>query len=305
VYGYDQKAFALQEIEDDVIGRIAATIADNSGVMPRRLLDEEKAGSIASSAVTKAILRYYHATSFPTPENTTTALQALSEAHQRFSNHVTILAMLADMHAQAFLLGVYDEPKLTQVEKMARQAIPLDDKCQLAHWVMGWVYFLRFQAEPCVRELDIALSLNSNYAIVLFASAYMLAMIGDWDRGISLIKKALHLNPHYSGHSRFVFFLNHYRNGDFEDAWREALYINTPDFFIDPLSRASVLRQLGRKDEASAALDELVELIPDFHLKGKKQLRLFVFSENNVDILWEGLVNECRYAVSISLDTYP
>ena len=40
--------------------------------------------------------------------------------------------------------------------------------------------------------------------------------------------------------------------------------INTPGDFIDPLFRAAVLGQLGSMEEAHAALQELLNLVPDY-----------------------------------------
>ena len=78
--------------------------------------------------------------------------------------------------------------------------------------------------------------------------------------------------------------------GEYEAALNEALRINSPQFYIDPLSRAAVLGQLGRITQANAALQELVSFMPDFIKIGRKQLRIVVFSEENVEMLWDGLV---------------
>ena len=66
--------------------------------------------------------------------------------------------------------------------------------------------------------------------------------------------------------------------------------INSPLFYIDPLSRAAVLGQLGRITKANAALQELLSLVPDFIKTGRKQLRIVVFSEEHVEMLWDGLL---------------
>ena len=65
--------------------------------------------------------------------------------------------------------------------------------------------------------------------------------------------------------------------------------INTPGFFIDPLFRAAVLEQLGCMEEAHAALQELLNLVPNFLATGRERLRRIVFSEDHEEILWDGL----------------
>jgi tetratricopeptide (TPR) repeat protein len=205
-------------------------------------------------------------------------------------NYATILAMLADLSGQLFFLGMRDESVLDQAEILARQSISLEPNHQHAHWVAGWFHFLKFQAELCIKELEIALSLNPNHANLLGAAAYLLAMIGQWDRGLSLMQKAMRLNPHHPGWYRFVVYLNHYRFGEYEAALNETLRINSPQFYIDPLSRAAVLGRLGRIPQANSALQELLSLMPAFADTGKKQLRIVVFSKEHVEMLWEGLL---------------
>ena len=109
--------------------------------------------------------------------------------------------MLADLSGQLFLLGISDESVLDQAEILARHAISLEPNLQHAHWVTGWLHFLRFRAELCIKELEIVLSLNPNHANLLGATAYLLTMVGQWDQAIPLAHKAMRLNPHH--HFRF------------------------------------------------------------------------------------------------------
>ena len=61
------------------------------------------------------------------------------------------------------------------------------------------------------------------------------------------------------------------------------------DFFIDSHFCAAVLGQPGRIEEAHAALQELLNLVPGFLTTGRERLRRIVFSEDHEEILWDGL----------------
>jgi len=278
------------EIEDDVAGRVVATIADTFGVIHQTLWNEGSSQPPACGGVYDAMLRFQHAMYFPTPEATTEALQALERAHQEVPHHVTITAMLADLYGQQFFLGMRDESVLERIEPLVRQAISLDPNHQHARWVAGWLHFFRLETEPCARELNIVMSLNPNHANLVGATAYLLAMLGQWNQAIPLARKALRLNPHHPGWYHFVFYLGHYRHGEYAAALNDALKINSPDFFIDALCRAAVLGQLGHISKANAAFQELLSLMPDFMQSGRKQLRIVVFSEAHVEMLWDGLI---------------
>ena len=140
-----------------VVQRVVATIADNFGVIPQALSKESLHQRIESCSTYAAMLRYYHAMFFPTPETTSQALQALKQVDKDVPNYATILAMLADLFGQLFFLGMRDESVLDQAEIFARQAISLEPNHQHAHWVTGWFCF------PGFRPNRVLLSLTSLY----------------------------------------------------------------------------------------------------------------------------------------------
>jgi hypothetical protein len=65
--------------------------------------------------------------------------------------------------------------------------------------------------------------------------------------------------------------------------------INTAGFYLDPLARAATLGQLGRAAEAASALEEMQRLLPDNGIELREFMRRTLFSDENVDMLLEGL----------------
>jgi adenylate cyclase len=277
------------KMEDEIVGRIVATLADSYGVILRALSQDTGPQGIRDNTAYDAILRFHHAIAVLEPEALSQALDALEYALQQHPEHVTLLTMLADIHAQAFQLGMSEESSLDKTASLVRRALALNLNHPHAHWVMGYLHFLRGEADACARECEASLVLNPNHANLVGATGWALTMVGKTERGLSLVQKAMHLNPHYPRWYHLTMFLPHYRKANYEAALEEALRINTPGFFIDPLCRAAVLGQLGRRADANAALQELLSLVPDFPTTGREQLRRIVFSENHVEMLWEGL----------------
>lgn len=201
----------------------------------------------------------------------------------------TALAMLADLHAVTFHILMGEESFLDRAELLVRRALALKPNHPHARWVLGYVSFFRGNAETCARECEAALELNPNHANLVGGVGYMLAMVDEWERGLFLTQRAIRLNPHYPGWYHFVFSFEHYRHRKYEAALEEALRFNSPGFFMDPLVRTAVFGQLGRKTDAHAALQELLDLLPDFSTIGREQLRRIVFSDEHVEMLWDGL----------------
>ena len=65
--------------------------------------------------------------------------------------------------------------------------------------------------------------------------------------------------------------------------------INTSALASIPFFSVTVLGHLWRIEEAHAALQELLNLVPDFLATGRERLRRIVFSEDHEEILWDGL----------------
>jgi tetratricopeptide (TPR) repeat protein len=91
----------------------------------------------------------------------------------------------------------------------------------------------------------------------------MLALSGEWERGISLSARARQLNPHHPGwywHSDF----NHaYRQRDYRAALEIASKMNQTSNWGAWALTAAAFGQLGDREGAAKAIHELLRLRPD------------------------------------------
>ena len=72
-------------------------------------------------------------------------------------------------------------------------------------------------------------------------------------------------------------------------ALSEALKFNFPELYLDPMMRAAALGQLGRHNEAQTAVDQLLELEPDFTSRGRWLVNRYVKVDTLIDSIFEGL----------------
>jgi adenylate cyclase len=67
------------------------------------------------------------------------------------------------------------------------------------------------------------------------------------------------------------------------------LEFNYPELFWDPVLRAAALSQLGKEQEARAAVSELLKLEPEFAMKGRRLISNYVKVDEVAAEILEGL----------------
>ena len=92
----------------------------------------------------------------------------------------------------------------------------------------------------------------------------MLTCAGDLERGLALAARAKQLNPHHPGWYWWVDFCNAYRQGDYRGALGFALKMNLPGHWFMHAAMSAAYGQLGERAAASKALQDLLEIRPDF-----------------------------------------
>ena len=287
---YGLETTSIFELENEIASQVVATIADNFGIIPRTMGKESSDRRADTLSDYEAILRFHHYVRALSEESLAAAVTALENTLNRDPDHAQAAALLGDLIASTYHLGFDDsELVLEQAEMLGRKALALDPNLQPARFTMAQVYFLRFQREPCLEEIENTLQLNPNHANYTAASSLFLVAMGEWERGLQLMLKAMRLNPYHPGWYYLVPFLDQYRRADYEAALSEARRFNTPGYFWDPLIRAAALGQLGRKTEAIEAKDELLALVPDFNRRGRSLIRRLLFVDEHVAMLLDGL----------------
>jgi Flp pilus assembly protein TadD len=143
------------------------------------------------------------------------------------------------------------------------KAVQADPFSQEAHWGLAYAHFHRGELQLFKEEANEALKLNPNRPYIVAFLGLLLWHVGEWDRGLALIEKGYELNPQGPRWLQFPFAWNHFRLGDYETALSVANRIKMPDFYFDPMLHATILGQLGRTEEAKAALARALALQPD------------------------------------------
>ena len=162
-----------------------------------------------------------------------------------------------------------DDPQvLERALKLAQRAAALDDSLPEAHGRLGWIYLWRKQYEQAIAEAERAVALDPNYAEGLSFFGEILNFAGRPKEGTGLVKKAMRVNPHYPPVYLFILGHAYYLAGQYEEAIQtmKRCVTRDPDFLPAHRNLAVIYSELGRDEEARAAVAEVLRISPEASL---------------------------------------
>jgi adenylate cyclase len=150
--------------------------------------------------------------------------------------------------------------------EQARLAVRLDARDGRCQSALGWAYRCTGEFELAKSHMEQGLKLNPNHAGTHADLANILAILGKPEEGVAAMMKAMELNPYHpdwywSALSICLFACRRYeevlaasaRLGNAKTPWTLA-------------REAACLAELGRMEEASRTVSEVLRLQPDFRI---------------------------------------
>jgi adenylate cyclase len=238
----------------------------------------------------RAFLQFYHHVTIMSPQTFAETLKVLKHAVARDPDSGLAWSLLAFLYGQSYALqfSPIDSP-LEQALVAAQKGALLEPQNQLVRAALAQMYFFRNERRLFLLEAETALALNPNAPAIIGFLGWLLALYGEWERGLAILKKGRELNPHYPGWFHLAPFFYYYLHERFEEAYQEARAFQMPQLFWDPLLRAAALGWLGREKEGAGALAELLLLRPDFHAAGPFLISCYAKFPDLIEGLLDGL----------------
>lgn len=283
-------ASSLFEVEDEVIRRVVEAVASPySGAVTNTVKKEIKRRRPRQLSAYEAVLYQHRHNQQTLPETHALAKSALERAVEVEPEYADAWAALGELRCDEYTLGYSDDlHKVREATEYARTALDLDTNCRQAWFVLG-LASLVLRDRSRVEQAAKALLAPPTTAATTAWAGWLLALTGEWERGLNLLMPQLDLQPGYPAWLHHAEFLYHYQRRDYEAALEASKKFDMPSIFWDPLDRAAVLGQLGRDGEAKKAIDELLSVQPKFADDPRRFLKCFIFTDDLVDHILEGL----------------
>jgi TolB-like protein/Tfp pilus assembly protein PilF len=286
-----ERAFSPEtvfELQDDLVPRIVSTVADMYGVLTRSMSEALRGKTDDELSPHEAVLSAFGYMERVTREEHARVRRILERAVGMAPNQSDAWAMLANLYWEEHAHGLNPQPDpLGRALAAARRAVEAAPSSNLAHYALACTLFFQKDFLAFRAAAERAIALNRMDASVAALIGNLMAYAGDWERGCAVVESAMQLNPQHPGWYWFANFNDAYRRRDYRGALGFALKINQPGNFYTHAVIAAAYGQLGMREEARKALQELLAIRPDFAKTAREELgRWFhdvAYVEHNID----------------------
>jgi TolB-like protein/Tfp pilus assembly protein PilF len=280
---------SIFELQDELVPKIVSTVADLHGVLPRSMSEAVRGRPPEQLSPYEAVLRSFSYAERVTPETLADAIIALESAVEKAPAYADAWAMLAAMLAHDYAQGFNLRPdSLISGEAAAHSAIELAPSNHLAWFGLAQVHFFQKELQSFRNATERAVALNPMDGNSLASLGELLVFIGEGERGLELVERAKHLNPHHPGWYWYADFYQAYRQRDYRSALSFALKVNLPGHWAEQLMIAAASGQLGEHELAAKAVVALLKLRPDAKLEVRTEFEKW-WNAEDVEHLMEGL----------------
>jgi TolB-like protein len=280
---------AVFELQDELVPRIVSTVADQYGALVHSMSESLRGRSVGQYSAHEAMLRAFGYWERMTPEEHAEVRDILEAAVAVAPDHSDCLAELAMIywHEYAFGYNLRPDP-LGRARAAAQRAVASAPASHFAHCALATGLFFQKDYLAFRPAAERALALNRMDSSTAAILGNMIAYAGDWEYGLSIVERAMQLNPHHAGWYHYVAFCNAYRKHDYRGALASALKVNMPAYHWPYVYLAAVYGQLGEKQRATTALRELHALLPNFGAIAREEFGKWLDPELTAHLL-EGL----------------
>ena len=281
----------LIDVQDEIGTHVAATIGDTYGAVMRTSAVDMKRSTTEYMEAYESMLLLHDYLFELSPETHLKARNSLEKAVQIDPNYPDAWAGLAflALDEYRFSFNVRDNDPLEQARKYAEKSIGLSSKYSIAWYAMTIINFHKGDIEKFEDNIRMGLSIAPNSPAILADSGVYLCLLGNLDEGLSLVRKAMDLNPQHPGWCRFALCHDHYIRGEYRRAIVQVRNIETPDWFWPHALQAMLYAKLGNRQDAEKSRKNVLRLYPEFPDNAEKECRKWFRREEDLTKYLDGL----------------
>jgi TolB-like protein/DNA-binding winged helix-turn-helix (wHTH) protein/Tfp pilus assembly protein PilF len=282
---YDRDLDDIFALQDEITGTIAARIEPELGTVERQRAQRKPTRNLGAwDCYHLGMAQVY---TFTKKGNT--------QAQKLFRRAIELDDRFAQAHARLAYCMVLEmvyyeaDPSQTVLEealRLVQKAVSLDDQEAFCHLAVARVRLARREYALALIACEAALKLNPHNAVVYCVFANALAYSGRLEDSLGALDEAVRLSPNDPWRPAFFSYgsMAHLLLGHYETAaeWaRSAISLPNCQYWAYA-HLAAALGRLGKVDEASKALAELLQRKPEFSCGYARQHLFYLESDEQV-----------------------
>ncbi|HET9215619.1 MAG TPA: tetratricopeptide repeat protein [Terriglobia bacterium] len=253
---FDAPAERLFEVQNEIVTQVASRLA---GKIQNERLRKARRKPLANLEVYDCWLRGIDCLHRGTPQADAEARIFFERSLSLDPNYARGYAGISLSHFNEWSCQAWElwDDKEQLAFHNARRAAELEDQDALIQLILGRILLYRRRFDEAIRHVDRAIELNPNDADVLAHAAVCHGFLGDPALGLTLVTKAMRLNPHYPDWYVGSAALAHFVLGHHAEAL--GLMARTPAVTVDvPAYQAAALALSGDVAGAAAPLERFL-----------------------------------------------
>lgn len=283
----DSDLFAMQ---DDVAARVVATVADSYGVLVNSMTAQSASKDDAELTGAEWQCQYFAYRQQITPANHAALKLRLEAALEWDKTRAEIWSCLAQMYVDAYAFGFQAELNdLDRALVAARRGVEFDRTNQFGLVSLAQTYFFRQDLAAFLPAAERAMAINPLNTDALGILGLLIVHTGAFERGATIVRRAMELNPGHAGWMHFAPIWEHFHKGEYEQSLEHANLVDIPGLFWPHLVVAATSAYLGRNQQATAAVRDLLAIDPEFALHARDNISSWHFASGLLEPLLNGL----------------
>lgn len=265
------------EIQDEIALLVAARIGDRHGPLGRYIGRANREGTTRKWETYDLTNRFHAYYSTHDPELHLQVRDGLSAALEQDTESSDGWAALSIVLLDEHRLHLNERPKLDKVDLAlahALRAVQCDPESAFAYHALAIAYFHLGETTDCRISAERCRELNPGKSDALADIGYCYCMLGDWDEGLKLLKRAIALSPVHPGWFHMPFASRHLLDGEYENAVIETRKGPMPGFHWYHAIAACSHALNGSEEAAQRELGALNEVYPAFGANADHELEL-------------------------------
>jgi TolB-like protein len=292
-YGDELTPSNVFDIQEDVSQQVSAVVASNYGKIAESDLTGAQRRPPQSFAAYDCVLRYYHYQRSFDREEHARVRACLERAVELDPDYADAWAVLANIYAQEHRFGFNPRPELYDSYERsltaAYRAVEIESRNPTAQLMLANALFDRHNLVAFREAGEQAINLNPNDPEPLAHYGTRLVYMGEWERGLALVTKAIALNPEYPDWYLDPIIYYHYQTRDYQRALLEAQNQGVSGDVWWLLFRVMILGELGRSEQAQPLIEAALRLKPDVRERLWDMARIWNVPERHIEHIADGL----------------